>query len=121
MSLSARNSDGMRVLKLAIVLGAFLSLAPYPAQATENEHTIHDWIDPYQLDIDFTKFCDFNDDAPISDKCYGFIGAIAEIVISENSSGPAANRQFPPACAWNLNTEQIFKMIRPWLREHVGT
>ena len=100
------------VSKLRFVLTAgiiALSLVSSPATAQ----------DPYNLGISVTKMCDLrpDGDSRMSDKCYGFISAVVEIM--EVNQGMPKERMFSrPACIPDgLKVEDIYKAIRPALMD----
>jgi len=73
--------------------------------------------DPYGLGINFEEMCDLrpNGDSRMSDKCYGFISAVAEIMKAEQGM-PEERRSSRPACIPDgLKVEDIYKAIRPTL------
>jgi hypothetical protein len=74
-------------------------------------------LDTFGIGINFDEICDLHAGATISDKCYGFIGAIAEIVITDRLSGLPHRAQ---TCIPRGQTiPQIFEKIRPFLRVRV--
>ena len=63
--------------------------------------------------------CDLrpNGDSRMSDKCYGFISAVAEIMKADEGT-PEERRFFRPACIPDgLKVEDIYKAIRPTLMD----
>ena len=76
--------------------------------------------DVFGIGINFDEICDLHSGAPIGDKCYGFIGAVIEIVKSDSLTAPQF-RTGPKACIpRGQNIPQIFEKIRPSLRARVG-
>lgn len=74
-------------------------------------------LDTFGIGINFDEICDLHAGATISDKCYGFIGGIAEIVITDRLSGLPHRAQ---TCIPRGQTvPQIFEKIRPLLRVRV--
>jgi len=74
-------------------------------------------LDTFGIGINFDEICDLHAGATISDKCYGFIGAIVEIVITDRLSGLSHRAQ---TCIPKGQTiPQIFEKIRPLLRVRV--
>ena len=98
------------MLKFIFVLGlAVLSLIFKPATAQ----------DPYSLGISVVRMCDLrpNGDSRMSDKCYGFVAAVAEIMKADQGT-PPERMSFRPACIPDgLKVEDIYKAIRPSLME----
>jgi hypothetical protein len=76
-------------------------------------------IDPFGLDMDFTKFCDLADGTKMSDECRGFIGATVEIALTESSFGVPGRYTPVKICIpkERRNVEKIFQDIRPVLRK----
>jgi len=112
-----------------IILGSFAVAAfiaqPYGLVAAD-EHYVP-WSEPIPLDhfnlgADFTKFCDFSDNTPMSDKCYGFVMATVEIMMEERL---LLSEQQRTGTSWNaciprgLKMKQIIESIRPLLRRGI--
>ena len=74
-------------------------------------------LDSFGIGINFDEICDLHAGATISDKCYGFIGAIVEIVITDRLSGLPNRAQ--TCIPKGQNIPQIFEKIRPFLRVRV--
>jgi hypothetical protein len=76
-------------------------------------------FDPYGLGINFEEMCDLrpNGDSRMSDKCYGFISAVVEVMKVDQGT-PEERRFFRPACIPDgLKVEDIYKAIRPSLMD----
>ena len=73
----------------------------------------------YGLGFNFKEMCDLrpNGDSRMSDECYGFVSAVAEIMKAEQ--GMPEERMFSrPACIPDgLKVEDIYKAIRPSLMD----
>jgi hypothetical protein len=67
------------------------------------------------LPSDITDFCDLNDSAAISDKCFGFVSAVIETVqilhVTHQATG-VLNACIP----FGTTVEQAVPKIRPFLR-----
>jgi len=67
------------------------------------------------LPSDITDFCDLNDGAAISDKCFGFLSAVIETVQTLHETHQAIG--FLNACIpFGTTVEQAIPKIRPLLR-----
>jgi hypothetical protein len=103
---------------LIAMLVVFLS---NPSRAQDHHPTDKFNLDTFKIGLDYTKFCDLRDGAPISDACFAFIGAVVEIVESNNLSVPEDKRYFPATCIpHGLKIKEIFETIRPRLRADTG-
>jgi len=91
--------------KVRAVLGvAFVALAAFLSNPTTAQ-------DITGLGLSLHDIC-FRDATPMSDKCYGFIGAIVEIVELDQLD-PTQERSFPPTCIpRGLKVEDIYEAIR---------
>jgi hypothetical protein len=87
------------ILVVALVVSAAFLSSPATAQ------------DPTDLGLSLQDIC-FRGATPMSDKCYGFIGAIAEIVELDQLD-PTQERSFPPTCIpRGLKVEDIYEAIQ---------
>ncbi len=109
-------------LHTSIFLTAMLvALLSNPLSALDHHPTDKVSLDIFTIGLDYTKFCDLRDGAPISDACFAFIGAVVEIVESNNLSVPEEKRCFPATCIpHGSNIKEIFETIRPELRASTG-
>jgi len=74
-------------------------------------------LDTFGIGINIDQICDLHAGATISDKCYGFIGAIVEIVITDGLLG-LPHRAL--TCIPKGQTiPEIFEKIRPFLKVRV--
>lgn len=106
------------VLRSAIAALLLSLVAAHPAEAEVQKDQKFD-LDVFGIGIDLDEICDLHSGAPISDKCYGFVGAIVEIV-KIDSIQPPQFRRGPKACIpKGANITQIFEKIRPLLRTRV--
>jgi hypothetical protein len=103
------------VSKLSLSLAAGFALL----SLVSNRAIAQDAVDEYGLGFNVNEMCDLrpNGDSRMSDKCYGFIGAVAEIM--KGSQGlPKERAFFRPACIPDgLKVEDIYKAIRPTLMD----
>jgi hypothetical protein len=75
--------------------------------------------DVFGIGINFDEICDLHSGASISDKCYGFVGAVIEIVKVDSFQAPQF-RKGPKTCIPSgADIKQIFERIRPLLRERM--
>ena len=93
------------VRKVRVVLGlAFAASAAFLSSPTTAQ-------EPTGLGLSLQDIC-FRGATPMSDKCYGFIGAIAEIVELDQLF-PRQERSFPPTCIpRGLKVEDIYEAIK---------
>jgi len=86
------------VLALSVALASSAAAAPLPS--------------------DVTDFCDLNDGAAISDKCFGFVSAVIETVQILHVTHQATG--FLNACIpFGTTVEQAVPNIRPLLRRRM--
>ncbi|HTO85170.1 MAG TPA: hypothetical protein VMQ73_23325 [Methylomirabilota bacterium] len=95
-------------MRRTIVGAAFVAmLLPSSAKAGD---------DIFGLGFELFEVCDVRAHAPISDKCYGLVGAVAEIVMI-NQAMPEAQRIGPATCIpHGTKVPDIIEAIRPKLR-----
>jgi hypothetical protein len=102
----------MIVAVAAVGLAANVAMADTPSHSKDNP-------DVFGIGINFDEICDLHPGAPVGDKCYGFIGAVVEIVMAERAVGPQF-RHGPNSCIPKGRTiSQIFEKIRPLLKVRV--
>ena len=84
-----------------------------------NRAMAQDAVDVYGLGFTVEEMCDLrpNGDSRMTDKCYGFISAVAEIAkVSQRL--PKERTLFRPACIPDgLKVQDIYKAIRPTLMD----
>ena len=92
-----------------LALSAMVVALPVSAEAFD---------DVFGLGISLSDACDLEDNAPISDRCYGFVGAVAEIVIV-NQTMQEDRRVGPRTCIpRGVKVPEIVAAIRPKLRSY---
>jgi len=100
-------------LKLTFAAGfALLSLVC-------NRAIAQDAVDEYGLGFNVKEMCDLrpNGNSRMSDKCYGFISAVAEIMKAQQLV-PEERRFYRSACIPDgLKVQDIYKAIRPTLMD----
>ena len=76
-------------------------------------------FDPYGLGINFEEMCDLrpNGDSRMSDKCYGFISAVAEIMKANQETSEERSFSRPACIPDGLKVEDIYRAIRPALMD----
>jgi hypothetical protein len=107
-----------RMVRSAMLAVAALGIAANVAAADSPSQSKFD-PDVFGIGINFAEICDLHSGAPIGGKCYGFIGAVVEIVKTENAL-PTQFQTWPKTCIPRGQTiTQIFEKIRPSLRVRV--
>lgn len=73
--------------------------------------------DAYGLDLHPERFCDLEDGAPVSDACYGYVGATIEMVMTEHDVPRPDPQWWRPACIpRGVKVADVVARIRPLLR-----
>lgn len=81
-------------------------------------NSVEAFDDVFALGFSLSEACDLEDDSPISDKCYGLVGAVAEIVIV-NQTMQEDRRIGPRTCIpRGVKVPEIVAAIRPKLRSY---
>jgi hypothetical protein len=118
ISMASALSVASRVAHRTIVVLLALSLFTHVAIADPTgQSKIPD--DPFGIGIDFTEICDLHAGAPISDKCYGYLGAVIEIVKTDSVMPSRFRTRLKTCIPRGQNIAQIFEKIRPSLRVRV--
>jgi hypothetical protein len=103
------------VSKLRLIFAAGFALL----SLVSSRAIAQDAFDMHGLGFSFKEMCDLrpNGDSRMSDKCYGFISAVAEIMKANQETSEERSFSRPACIPDGLKVEDIYRAIRPALMD----